>query len=61
MSYYCKGKDCPKSQICYRQVRHWLSKEEQEKVEEGMATRLWFVNEQACINNNYSEGVFPKE
>ena len=61
MSYYCKGKDCPKSQECHRLVTYWLSNYEIENLKEGYETGVWFVNEQNCINNKFCDGVFPKE
>lgn len=53
MSYYCKGKICPRATKCAR-VKAWKTFPKNDSTE-----GVWFVSESTCINNNYEDGVFP--
>lgn len=52
MSYYCKGKICPRAKKCAR-VMAWELFHKNDSTD-----GVWFVPENTCINNNYEDGVF---
>ena len=56
MSLYCKGSICTRSKECAR-AKEWRYFSDH-NVKEGCATGVWFVCENACIRNNYEDGVF---
>lgn len=58
MSYYCKGRNCPKKEDCMRAMAYEAFPDKE--TEEGMASGVWYVNELTCMDNQFSEGVFPK-
>jgi hypothetical protein len=56
MSYYCKGKICPRAKECER-VKAWEMFPKKD-VKDGFESGVWFVFEKICVNNNYEDGVF---
>jgi len=58
MSYYCKGRNCPKSKECIRAMEYVSLLKWHKDVQEGMASGVWYVNEQTCMDNRFGEGVF---
>lgn len=58
MSYYCKGEKCSRRDECLR-VKAWELFSHKD-TPTGFATGLWLVEEEECMSNNYSDGVFPQ-
>ena len=56
MSYYCKGKICPRAKECER-VKAWEMFPKKD-VKDGFESGVWFVPEKICVNNDYEDGVF---
>ena len=52
MSYYCKGKICPRAKKCARATAWELFPKN------GSTDGVWLVPESICIKNNYEDGVF---
>lgn len=55
MSYYCKGHTCPKSDQCLRVDAY---SDFVKTTGNYTAAGVWFVDEKACINDNFCDGVF---
>ena len=59
MSLYCKGRGCERNKECLRAeaYREFSGKDEKE----GFVSGLWFVREEECIREGFSDAVFPRK